>query len=147
MINWFRYYKPYRESQYPLEHDQPSRGYTLKENPDFPSSRCSTVHSSSVRSEDSQASPPPLWSADWLDLVCTASHSCCEFTCAAVLLWPEDTVSLQSSLAYGPYNIYTLPFEIALEPWVVGYIQVFLLGLSIQQTLILCTLINVEFLH
>lgn len=52
-----------------------------------------------------------IWSPLILHSSCTCAHNCCEFTCGAAMLCPEDTVSLETATTSGSYALSTLLFH------------------------------------
>lgn len=89
----------------PLEHGQPPSGHNLKENGlSFPR-KPSTPHSSSVRGESSWTPSHSMLVCWWAWFGGAYIDNHCGLMNAAILAYPKDTVSHQSSPASGSYRL------------------------------------------
>lgn len=81
---------------------------------------------------------------DWFELaqMCASCYNHLEFVCTAVLLSPDNTVSLRLSTTFGFYSPYASFSIMIYKPRRAGgVIRISHLGLNVSQSLILCTLI------
>lgn len=122
LAHWFQFVRPKYSWTWghSLEHSWPTSGHTLKENWVSFYQKPSTLRSASAGVNSCDPLHPPWWIL--ADLVlgrsCIGTHISCELMSAEILICPDDSVFVKSSMTsvrlLQPFCLFSL---IVHEPW------------------------------